>query len=84
VELINGLRPTLGIAQDVTFAALALHQYSGCRQKLEAGADDYVQLFVHEVRRSDPFFPFVAGRVRNGFDWRGYHFARGTWVLLDL
>jgi fatty-acid peroxygenase len=84
VELINLLRPTVAVARFVIFAALALHEHPEYRQKLQAGGDDELELFVQEVRRFYPFFPFVGGRVRNEFDWRGHHFAKGTWVLLDL
>ena len=84
VELLNVLRPAVAVAWYVTFAALALHDYPGCRQKLRAGEDGYDELFVQEVRRSYPFFPFVGGRVRDAFEWRGRHFAEGAWVLLDL
>jgi fatty-acid peroxygenase len=83
VELINVLRPTVAVARFVTFAALALHEHPECRRKIEAD-EDYLELFVQEVRRFYPFFPFVGGRVRNEFYWRGRHFTEGTWVLLDL
>jgi fatty-acid peroxygenase len=36
------------------------------------------------VRRFYPFFPFVGGRALHPFEWRGHHFAEGTWFLLDL
>lgn len=52
--------------------------------KLQDGNDSYLKLFVQEVRRFYPFFPFVGGCVQNEFDWRGRHFAKGTWVLLNL
>lgn len=39
---------------------------------------------MHEVRRFYPFFPFVAARVRDDFEWRGYPFPRGRLVLLDV
>lgn len=39
---------------------------------------------MQEVRRHFPFFPFVGGRAREEFDWRGRHFTEGTWVLLDV
>ena len=84
VELINVLRPTVAVARFVTFAALALHEHPECRPPLQAGDDECLELFVQEVRRFYPFFPFVGGRARQAFDWRGYHFAQGTWVLLDL
>jgi fatty-acid peroxygenase len=84
VEFINVLRPTVAVARFVTFAALALHEYPECRQKLESGDDEYLDLFVQEVRRFYPFFPLIAGRVLNEFDWRGHHFAKGAWVFLDI
>lgn len=83
VELINVLRPVVAVARFVTFAALALHEHPECRHKLEAD-DDYLELFVQEVRRFYPFFPFVGGRAKTEFDWRGRHFAKGAWVILDL
>jgi len=83
VELINALRPTVAVARFVTFAALALHEHPMCVQKIQAD-EDYLEMFVQEVRRFYPFFPFVGGRIRNAFDWRGRRYARGTWVLLDL
>lgn len=33
---------------------------------------------------STHFFPFAAARVREDFEWKGYRFAQGTRVLLDL
>lgn len=83
VELINVLRPTVAVAWYITFAAFALHQHPECRRALNA-ADDYLDLFVQEVRRFYPFFPVVAARVRRDFEWRDCHFPKGTRVLLDL
>ncbi len=82
VELLNVLRPAVAVARFVTFAALALHEHPECREGLHD--DECLERFVQEVRRFYPFFPFIAGRVRKEFDWRGGHFAAGTWVLLDL
>jgi len=84
VEMLNVLRPTVAVAVYVTFAGLALHTYPDCRRRIQAGDNDYLSLFVQEVRRFYPFFPFVAARVREDFDWRGYHFPRDRMVLLDL
>jgi len=39
---------------------------------------------VQEVRRFYPFFPLVAAVVEDEFEWKGYRFPRGRWVLLDL
>ena len=84
VELINVLRPVVAVARFVTFAALALHEHPECAQELRAGSDGYLESFAQEVRRFYPFFPFVGGRVREEFDWRGIRFVKGAWVLLDL
>lgn len=84
VELLNVLRPTVAIARYIVFAALALHEHPECRFKLQTGDDNYQEWFVQEVRRFYPFFPFAAARVRQDFDWRGYHFQEGKRVLLDL
>jgi cytochrome P450 len=83
VELINVLRPTVAVARFITFAALALHEHPGARQKLQEGDEEYLERFVQEVRRFYPFFPLVGGRARKDFEWRGHRFEEGTWVLLD-
>ncbi|TYP88584.1 cytochrome P450 [Blastococcus xanthinilyticus] len=83
VELLNVLRPTVAISRYVVFAALALLQHPVARSRV-AEDDEYLRWFVQEVRRSAPFFPMVGGRVREEFDWRGRHFARGSWFLLDI
>ena len=84
VELLNVLRPTVAVARYIAFAALALHEHPACREKLRSGKEGYLQLFVQEVRRFYPFFPFATARVRKTFTWRGYRFPEGTRVLLDL
>jgi fatty-acid peroxygenase len=84
VELINILRPTVAVARYVTFAALALHQHAKYRERIAAGEDEWLEPFVQEVRRYYPFFPFVGGRAREEFVWRGNRFPKGRWVILDL
>lgn len=83
VDLINVLRPVVAIARYITFAALALHEHPECRQQLKDDAE-YRELFTQEVRRFYPFFPFVAARTRQAFEWQEYHFPQGVRVLLDL
>lgn len=83
VEVLNLIRPTVAIARYVTFAALALHEHPEWRQSLPTDAA-LLDAFVQEVRRYYSFFPFLAARVRADFTWQGYHFPRGTRVLLDL
>lgn len=84
VELLNVLRPVVAVARYITFAALALHEHPDYRAWLQQGGETARECFVQEVRRYYPFFPFIGGRVRKPFDWRGRHFAAGEWVILDL
>jgi fatty-acid peroxygenase len=84
VELLNLLRPTVAVARYVTFAALALHQHPEWRERLQAGGEETAEQFVQEVRRFYPFFPFVGGRARTAFEWRGATIPARRWVLLDL
>lgn len=84
VAVLNLLRPTVAVSVFITFAAHALHLHPECRQRLETDEDGYRDLFVQEVRRLYPFFPAVMARVRDDFDWNGYHFPRGRSVMLDL
>jgi fatty-acid peroxygenase len=84
VELLNILRPTVAVARFVVFAALALHEHREYRRQFQAHDDESLALFVQEVRRFYPFFPFVAAVVKKDFHWHGYRFPRGRWVILDL
>jgi fatty-acid peroxygenase len=84
VELINVLRWTVAVARFITFAALALHEHPDSARELGGGDEQRLDWFVQEVRRFYPFFPAIGGRVATEFDWRGYRFAKGTGVLLDV
>ncbi len=83
-ELINVLRPTVANARYVAFTAVALHEHPAWRERLQAGNEEDLELFVQDVRRFYPFIPFIGGRVLAGFEWRGHRFAPGDWVLMDL
>lgn len=83
-ELLNLLRPIVAVSVFVVLAAHALHRHPGWRDALAGGLDDDLQVFVHEVQRFYPFFPPVAAQVCREFVWDGWHFAKGTRVLLDL
>ncbi|MER7460182.1 cytochrome P450 [Micromonospora sp. NPDC126480] len=83
VELLNVLRPTVAVDRYIVFAALALHDHPGWRERVRESAET-TEAFVQEVRRYYPFFPVTAARVRRSFDWQGHHFPRGRRVLLDL
>lgn len=84
VEVINILRPIVAIAIFINFTALAVHHYPEEREKLESGDERYAQMFVQEVRRFYPFFPFVVALVKKDFIWNSYKFEEGTLTLLDL
>ncbi|WP_299952038.1 cytochrome P450 [uncultured Modestobacter sp.] len=84
VELLNVLRPIVAVSRYVVFAALALLQHPHWQQTFAAGDETDLMGFVDEVRRVSPFFPLIAGRVRQPFRWHGYDFPIGERVLLDL
>lgn len=88
VELVNLLRPTIAVSVYVVFVALALEEFPEWRVRLQdadaADDDATLRAFVQEVRRVYPFFPAVAARVREDFEWRGYRFPKGRRVMLDL
>lgn len=85
IELLNVLRPTIANDRYVAFLALALHEHPQWRERLAAdGQGELTRAFVQEVRRTAPFFPFVAARVREDLTWRGHHLPKGRRVLLDL
>ena len=84
VELLNVLRPTVAIGRFIAFGALALVEHPECREKFQAGESDYAELFAQETRRFYPFFPFVAARTRQEFEWNGYRFPKGRRAILDL
>jgi fatty-acid peroxygenase len=84
VELINVLRPTVAVAWFILFIALALHDHPEWRERLRTGQDADLELFVHEVRRFYPMLPMIGGRALQPFEWRGWRFGPGDWVILDL
>lgn len=84
VEVINILRPIVAIAVYINFSAVAVHHYPEEREKLKSGDGKIAQMFVQEVRRFYPFFPFAAAEVKEAFTWKDYTFEKGTLTLLDL
>lgn len=66
MELINVLRPVVAVGRYVIFAALALHEHPECLRKLRTGDDDYLELFVQEVRRFYPSSPLSEAGRGNG------------------
>jgi fatty-acid peroxygenase len=84
VELQNIIRPTVAVSVFVVYAAKMLHEHPECREPLATGGEEYLEMFVREIRRHCPFFPAVCGRVRQDFEWRGYHFPKDTRVIFGL
>ncbi|WP_079474832.1 cytochrome P450 [Marinococcus halophilus] len=84
VEVLNIVRPIVAVAIYVDFTALAVHQHSSARERLASKDEQELKMFVQEVRRFYPFFPFVPARVRDGFTWNDYAFPKNRLVLLDL
>ena len=84
VEVLNLLRPIVAIARYVVFEALALHQHPEYRKQISSGDKNFILVFVQEVRRLYPFFPFVAAITKEEFTWQNVHFPEKIRVLLDL
>lgn len=83
VELLNVLRPVVAVSVYAVFIALALEDNPAYRQRV-ADDDRLLSVFVQEVRRFYPFFPMVAARTRQAFEWQGLRFPSGVRVMLDL
>lgn len=84
VEVINLLRPIVAISVYINFLALSLHHYPEERRRLASGDETYTEMFVQEVRRFYPFFPFIGARVKKDFTWGNYEFKEGTLTMLDI
>jgi fatty-acid peroxygenase len=84
VEVLNIIRPMVAISVYISFLAHGLHHYPEERQKLVIGQDKDLGMFVQEVRRFYPFFPFATARVKRDFRWQDYGFEENTLTLLDL
>ncbi len=84
VELNNILRPTVAVSAYIVQCAHALHEHPVIREQLADGSPDDLHYFVQEVRRYYPFFPFAGAKVKESFEWQGFHFPSGRKVLLDL
>ncbi|MWD28905.1 cytochrome P450 [Aquicoccus sp. SCR17] len=84
VELLNLLRPIVAVGRFIVFTAHALHVHRGTLPASAPGTEPMNRAIADEVRRHYPFFPLIGGCVLDPFDWRGVHFAKGEWLLLDL
>lgn len=84
VEVINILRPIVAIAVFLNFILLTLYNFPEEKGKIKSGGEEYTQMFIQEVRRFYPFFPFIMALVKKDFIWNGYKFEEGTLTLLDI
>lgn len=83
VELLNLLRPVVAVSVYALYALMALEAHPGYRQRLQED-DAFLPYFAQEVRRFYPFFPQIAARTRQAFEWSGMQFPAGVRVLLDV
>lgn len=83
VELLNLLRPVVAVSVYAHYVLMALEGQPGYRQRLQED-DAFLPYFAQEIRRFYPFFPQIAARTRQAFDWNGLHFPAGMRVLLDV
>ena len=84
VELLNLLRPTVAVARFICFAGHALAAFPEAQEACRSDEKGAIARFVREVRRFYPFFPLVAARVRQPFEWHGFACPEGWHAVLDL
>jgi fatty-acid peroxygenase len=84
VELLNILRPTVAVAWLGTFAALALDSFPEWRARLVGDGEGVRHAFAQEVRRTAPFAPALAARVRSRMVRFGVRLEPGDFLVLDV
>jgi fatty-acid peroxygenase len=85
VELLNILRPSVAVAWLGGFAAVRLDEHAGWRPRLADQAGAMARFaFAQEVRRTTPFAPALAGRVRRRVDALGFALEPGDRLVLDV
>lgn len=84
VEILNLLRPMTAVSVWVANMGLGMHQFPEAAKQLQNGSDKKVEMFLQEIRRYYPFFPFTVARVKKDFEYEGYKLKKDTLTLLDL
>lgn len=85
VELLNLLRPTIAVSWLGAFAALYLDEAPQWRTSLRTPTTGTHHVaFAQEVRRSAPFVPVLAGKVRKPASHQGVEVRPGQRVVLDV
>lgn len=82
VELLNILRPTVAVAWPATFLAREITRFPQWRELLSDPGSRVS--FGHEVRRTCPFVPALAGRARRAARIGGTTVEPGDLVVLDV
>lgn len=84
VEILNLLRPMTAVSVWVANTGLGMHQFPETAKQLKNGDDKDIEMFLQEIRRYYPFFPFAVARVKKDFEYEGFEFQKDTLTLLDL
>lgn len=85
VELLNVLRPTVAVAWPGTFLARDLAAHPQWRPLLhDDPAGERRRAFGHEIRRTCPFVPALAGRVSSPVELHGVRAEPGDLLVLDV
>jgi fatty-acid peroxygenase len=83
VELNNVVRPTVAVTWLATYAAAALQEHPAWRERLRTDPAARVA-FAQEVRRTAPFVPALAARVRRPVEHDGVALRGGDRIVLDV
>jgi fatty-acid peroxygenase len=85
VELLNILRPTIAVSWLGMWAALYLDESPHWRVQLDGPTTGTHHVaFAQEVRRSTPFVPVLAGKLRRRTTHEGVELREGDRVVLDV
>lgn len=84
VELLNVIRPSVAISLYFAFTALTLQQFPEEKDKLNGDNPYYLHMFIQEIRRYYPFFPFNGAITRKDFVWNEYQFEKDTLAIFDF
>jgi fatty-acid peroxygenase len=85
VELLNVLRPTVAVAWLGAYAVVDLVRHPQYGRLLAAPAERAARWhFADEVRRTAPFVPALAARVRRPVTFQGHLLDRGDLLVLDV
>ncbi len=85
VELLNVLRPTIAVSWLGMWAALYLDEAPRWRAQLDSPTTGTHHVaFAEEVRRSTPFVPVLAGKLRRRTTHDGVELRKGDRIVLDV